>query len=752
MRKRFTKIICGAVAVISALTLMLAPACGANKWKGVSEKDTATEAVEGTNGGFLVETDGYVYFINGKAANTDDNTFGSVLKGSVQRIKKTELDACNYGNTETVVPSVIYSGNYEAGLYIYGGYIYYATPSTAKNTDGEILNTHLDFKRTKLDGTGTTEEYFWQSTDNAVNYRYVQVDGTVYIMYALSENLYGTSVTNIHSVNCSTGENTLVAYNVSSYSFDTEDPENPYVYYTMDVTKFLGTENSVKAGYNQLYRARADVKTSPREYDFSDVDGYDASENPLYINYGDYVFDGIGKKDNQTEGNVTQFNYAHWSGKTYTLNNSDYTYAIKWFKDGKLYFTRTGGTGSSSGSLYVLEDKDIVSGWDAVEANAALEPLIYGADGTEYEFVTVNDTLYSLNASSEGIKRGEVKDGKIENEIVISSDASATLLDIREENTSATVKNTYLYYSMTGGNGYTFYRLAIDGTEDDYKKLPSEPVWDTTWTYRGVKILDLDTCSDWYAPEFVGNKLFFASETTGMTSYNYVMVCDLAENGYVRSNSSFHALSEKFEGVTEKIEKYDEEKNADGSSAYENLSSALKYLYNTGDSEYLDELIKAYVDIEGRDKEYYYSERSAEIYREFANAQGDWAEYAEDYKTINGRKVYANSREYYYGVVGKMTESDATAMRDGYRKDFMKSYPSVDESWWESIGTGGRVGFIIGMCACGLLLCGGAVLAVVLIKRKKNASENGEEHIDIDITDDKSLNVYEDGENEEKKD
>ena len=93
MSKRFTKIICTSVAAISLATLAFAPACQ-TKWTGVSVKDTS-QYVAGTNGGFVTETNDYVYFINGKANNTDQNKFGSVLKGSVQRIKKDDLNAGN---------------------------------------------------------------------------------------------------------------------------------------------------------------------------------------------------------------------------------------------------------------------------------------------------------------------------------------------------------------------------------------------------------------------------------------------------------------------------------------------------------------------------------------------------------------------------------------------------------------------------------------------------------------------------------
>ena len=65
-------------------------------------------------------------------------------------------------------------------------------------------------------------EYYFRSENLSLPYRYVrpEADGAVYLMYAASESLYGesTAVTNIHSINTSTGENTLLAYNVSEYT------------------------------------------------------------------------------------------------------------------------------------------------------------------------------------------------------------------------------------------------------------------------------------------------------------------------------------------------------------------------------------------------------------------------------------------------------------------------------------------------------------------------------------------------------
>ena len=158
MRKFITKIICFAAAVIVALGIFLISACGPDYNTKTLAGDISGQVV--SNGGFAVEKGNYIYFINGKENNTADNTFGKVEKGAIMRISKNDFANRNYSAVDTVVPLIAYSGNANAGLFIYGDYVYYTTPSTDKNSDGEIQNSHLAFRRTKLDGTGTTKNYF----------------------------------------------------------------------------------------------------------------------------------------------------------------------------------------------------------------------------------------------------------------------------------------------------------------------------------------------------------------------------------------------------------------------------------------------------------------------------------------------------------------------------------------------------------------------------------------------------------------
>ena len=75
------------------------------------------------------------------------------------------------------------------GIYIYGDYVYYATPTADKDKDNNVANTHLDFKSAKLDGTETMKGYYFRLSSNSANYRFVEVDGVVYCMYEESGTL-----------------------------------------------------------------------------------------------------------------------------------------------------------------------------------------------------------------------------------------------------------------------------------------------------------------------------------------------------------------------------------------------------------------------------------------------------------------------------------------------------------------------------------------------------------------------------------
>lgn len=134
-----------------------------------------------SNGGFAVVKGDYVYFINGVATYTDNNTYGKVKTGALVRIKKNALkDGEKKDNAELVIPSLFVAGDKNSGFYIFDDYVYYATPVNAKNKEGKIENTKLNFAKTSLDGK--TTHSLKVVSDNSTQYRYVKNGDKVYLV------------------------------------------------------------------------------------------------------------------------------------------------------------------------------------------------------------------------------------------------------------------------------------------------------------------------------------------------------------------------------------------------------------------------------------------------------------------------------------------------------------------------------------------------------------------------------------------
>lgn len=777
MRKNVKRALACAAAAALAGGLTFAAACGGNYYSSapLDGDYSYTEVV--SNGGFAVEAGDWVYFINGVESNTaENNSYGDVVKGSLVRISHENLAAGNYSEVQTVVPLIMYSGDYDAGIYIYGDRVYYSTPSTARDSSGEVLNTRLEFKSTKLDGTQTMTDYYFQSENTDLDYRFMQVGETVYLVYATSEILYGTEArTNIHSVNLSTRTDTLLAYDVESYAFDSVNADSQYVYYTMGVTYNLGTDKSSEADYNQVYRVRADAtaESAPREYNFDYVEDFDAEEDPLYVNLGEFVFDGRG-----VFSGMTQFNYDYDRESDSDTSSDDantlsgYTYEIVSYEDGKLYYTRANSGESTPRLLYVKDsemdengDGKIDESWNPVTDNPSApayggQALLYAASNVSgYDFITDAEgnptgVIYTESISSgEALMTATFSDGALTNEIPMTTASDEiTILTTSEETVNGT-PYTFLYYSVSGeGNEYSVHRIALGGTDSDYNELPSYSETEAMSNYDDTKILDLDVLSTWYKPEVLAGHIFFATATTDMTDYDYIMAFDLRDEGVTTatnvtmSNEDIEALNDLYDSVI------GEEEGNEGLIAsideedFQNLPDALRFAFYAGASQVnrVDDLIAEWV-AEGEDEEYLFSVESAEMYKDFVNATGTYADLAtEGTRKVNGVDLHPNTRDYFYCLVGVMTEEDAEDYIEDLAGDYLPAAPEEEEGWFESLSTGAKVGFIIGVCAGGIIIIAAAVLIPVLVirKKKKALPQYNKRRIKVDTTDDKNIDVY----------
>ena len=179
MKKALLKILTVCLSLCLLATSLFA--CGGTGWKPEDVTLKNGGEVKSING-FIAETDEYLYFINGQGDNTKDNAYGAPVKGSLMA-----LDKDDYTKTCIVVPQLFVASDYNAGLFISDGYVYYGTPCTDLDSSGKPANGKMTFAKTKLDGTDTTKFFTVGALSN--EYRMVEdKDGDVHIVYYDTEN------------------------------------------------------------------------------------------------------------------------------------------------------------------------------------------------------------------------------------------------------------------------------------------------------------------------------------------------------------------------------------------------------------------------------------------------------------------------------------------------------------------------------------------------------------------------------------
>ena len=244
--KRFFKCLIFALAVVCMAVAFAG--CGNSTWDGTSLK---TWGAVKSNNGFVAETEHYVYFINGKGSNTEDNSFGVPVKGSLMAISKTDFANGKTQNAEIVVPKLFVASDYNAGLYILGDYVYYGTPSLDKDSSGKVANSEMAFAKSKLDGTETKILFTTNSLSN--EYRILEKDGVVYIVY------YDATAKEIRNYNVSTKETKVIAktddtldQSLAEYKFIEDTTDGIAVVFTETVyaEKYFA-EKAEKEGYSR---------------------------------------------------------------------------------------------------------------------------------------------------------------------------------------------------------------------------------------------------------------------------------------------------------------------------------------------------------------------------------------------------------------------------------------------------------------------------------------------------------------------
>ncbi len=413
------------------ITLLIAVAvlfcaCGENYDFGpVAGENYSDKAVVG-NGGMAVVQGNYLYFINGVSTYGSDNTFGKVVKGAIMRHTLDE-NGNIVGDAVTVVPKKVFSSSVNAGIYVYGEWIYYVTPSNATNSEGVKQTGYIEFFRTKTDGTST--QMVLRLNGNSAEYAFSR-DA---LCYYLDGTLYSVKLDGKF-------ENKVLAEEVTSYLFPRETEYNPadtakdgdeYVYYTK--ASEVETESN-----NELWIASMDGSVNEKVID--KLSYFSAEEKAKYENLN--------------------------SPEEYPDYTKVYTVAIKNYVDGVLYYSKTyteNGTAVDAGIFSYDFEADYLN---------ATTPAFDASKEKKYTS-TVYASIYPYGDADKII----VSDGS--KLWIVGGQSKEELFPSNV--TVLAVQGGYMYYSNSGSNDvYRFKITSVDSEKESASKVTvSTP--DTAW-------------------------------------------------------------------------------------------------------------------------------------------------------------------------------------------------------------------------------------------------------------------------------
>ena len=426
--------------------------CGPITVKGGPAK---TDAVT-SNGGLSVIKGDYLYFVNGYISHDDlkgnQNKYGNVTNGGIYRAKlengklmydisedKDGNEVKTLKNVELLVPKL--AGFEYTSLYIFGDYIYFATPNTEKDqSSGETRFDLTDFYCVKLNGGSIYRLRNAANISSLSNFKFTAIGNFVYLTYLSDGTIYNVKIAGKDVKNT-----TKIAENVRSfamYSEETSYTENlseyaKFVYYTRD---FTDDEKSITGNVLAKASLETNEETVLRRDNFNTYTVQVAKNSKIY----------------------------------YTKTNSDVTNAYLYAREIENFVEATETqltTVVYSSTVYILDDiGDYPQGVVVSENNYLLQ--LVGIKDPTTDIIVLSEGSFTIAFVRGAYVYGKDADGNI---VRINYQTKTTEILVEADDNIQTThfdyNNGYLYYIVkyTNDNGDSYYlnRVFATATEKE---------------------------------------------------------------------------------------------------------------------------------------------------------------------------------------------------------------------------------------------------------------------------------------------
>lgn len=461
MKKRLFTILSCLIMITCILT-----GCGGEGLKG---GPSANDTVYG-NGGYVVRKGDYIYYANSystKSISENENEYGDETLAAIYRTKVNSrgvVDTDEDGNPKKVeILAKQIAGFNKSGIYIFGDYIYYATPKTLKVKaevgSSQLLEGLLSFERVKLDGTEHKTIYSIDSLGEDLDYSF---------------NLVGKNV-------CLTvlNEGTLKTVLVDLATGKKKDTKT----LAKDVTEVIFPEvEDIAKGYSvSSFNSYVYFKETMT---IAGGDGYDGSRLSKTKINGSSAVKPI--EDNTTKTLVSvKNNRVYYTEDSYLYSTADFETAQK-YSNSKItsYLVNQDSNGTDMGIVGVLGNSIVyyrALGDYTTLFTADKAPTLLYIENNQVYYTLGDNTLYSKTIYKASYAENE-KDiaGTIHSKNINITTSESTVFDFEQNyffyfNTVEESNGTYSYMHMvkpfaTNEEGEVFEQFIGKLAKSDIKK------------------------------------------------------------------------------------------------------------------------------------------------------------------------------------------------------------------------------------------------------------------------------------------